>query len=93
MILCVMGAASADGINWKKTKFPLLIGKNDSANPKPNPNRMADFHRPCLRWEDNKWKLWFDYWLPGGGVCMGYAEKESDRYEMRRYKNCRIIQI
>ena len=77
MIQCVVGAASADGINWKKTKSPLLIGKNDSANPKPVPNRIADFHRPCLRWEDNKWKLWFDYWLPGKGICMGYSENSG----------------
>ena len=74
MICCVMGAISDDGIHWQKTKSPLLIGKNGSKKPKAQPNRIAAFHRPCLRWENNKWKLWFDYWLPEKGICMGYSE-------------------
>jgi len=74
MICCVMGAVSSDGIHWKKTKQPLLIRKKDEMNPKSQPDRIGDFHRPCLRWDDNKWKLWFDYWLPEKGICMGYAE-------------------
>ena len=77
MVQCVMGAVSKDGIQWTKTKDPLLIRKEDTANPKPEPGRMGDFHRPCLRWENDRWKLWFDYWLPGSGVCMGYAENEK----------------
>jgi hypothetical protein len=74
MVLCVMGAVSDDGIAWKKTEQPLLIHAEDTADPKPSPGRIGDFHRPCLRWEGGKWRLWFDYWLPGKGVCMGYAE-------------------
>jgi hypothetical protein len=30
-----------------------------------------------LHWQDGKWRLWFDYWLPGKGVCMGYAENRG----------------
>jgi len=76
MVQCIMGAVSKDGIHWEKTKQPLLIRKGDSPDPKPEPDRIGDFHRPCLRWEDNRWKLWFDYWLPGSGACMGFAENE-----------------
>jgi len=73
-VQCLMGATSADGIHWKRTARPLLIHAGDTADPKPAPDRIGDFHRPSLRWEDGKWRLWFDYWIPGKGVCMGYAE-------------------
>ncbi|MEE3219228.1 MAG: hypothetical protein VX257_03145, partial [Planctomycetota bacterium] len=43
-------------------------------DPKPEPGRIGDFHRPSLHCEDGKWRLWFDYWIPGKGVCMGSAE-------------------
>lgn len=78
MVLCVMGAVSKDGIQWKKTDQPLLIREGDSATPKPEPGRIGDFHRPCLRWENSRWRLWFDYWLPGKSICMGYAENENE---------------
>jgi hypothetical protein len=74
MVQCVMGAVSDDGIFWEKTAQPLLIRQSDTADPEPQPGRIGDFHRPSLRREDGKWRLWFDYWLPGKGVCMGYAE-------------------
>lgn len=74
MVQCIMGAVSADGINWTKTKQPLLITEGDTRDPKPNPDRIGDFHRPCLHWHEGKWRLWFDYWVPGQGACMGYAE-------------------
>jgi len=78
MVQCLMGAVSADGIHWRKTDQPLLIRPEDTASPKPEPGRIGDFHRPSLRWEGGKWRLWFDYWLPGKGVCMGYAENTGD---------------
>lgn len=78
MVQCVMGATSEDGIHWAKTETPLLIRAGDSAKPRPEPDRIGDFHRPCLRWEDGRWRLWFDYWLPGQGVCMGYSESSGD---------------
>jgi len=74
MVQCLMGATSKDGIRWTKTDVPLLIRAGDSADPKPEPERIGDFHRPSLHWDDGKWRLWFDYWLPGKGTCMGYAE-------------------
>jgi hypothetical protein len=78
MVQCVMGAVSEDGIRWEKTEQPLLIRVGDEDNPEPEPRRIGDFHRPCLRWEAGKWRLWFDYWLPGKGVCMGYSENGGD---------------
>jgi hypothetical protein len=63
---------------WKKAEQPLLIHAKDTADPKPSPGRIGDFHLPCLRREDGKWRLWFDYWLPGKGVCMGYAENGGE---------------
>jgi hypothetical protein len=78
MVQCVMGAVSDDGIHWSSTNQPLLIRAADRPNPKPDPTRIGDFHRPSLQWQDGKWKLWFDYWLPGKGVCMGYAENTGE---------------
>jgi len=78
MVQCVMGAVSKDGVHWQKTDRPLLIRADDTADPKPAPGRIGDFHRPSLRWDDGKWRLWFDYWLPEKGVCMGYAENGGD---------------
>ncbi|PHR98979.1 MAG: hypothetical protein COA78_25510 [Blastopirellula sp.] len=77
MVQCVMGAVSEDGIHWNKTDRPLLIRAEDTADPKPDPTRIGDFHRPSLMWNEGKWQLWFDYWLSGTGVCMGYAENKG----------------
>jgi hypothetical protein len=55
----------------------LLIRAEDSDDPNPDPDRIGDFHRPSLHWQEGKWQLWFDYWLPGRGVCMGYAENKD----------------
>jgi len=78
MVQCVMGATSTDGLHWAKTDQPLLLRPGDTAAPKPEPDRVGDFHRPGLRREGDKWRLWFDYWLPGQGVCMGHAENTGD---------------
>jgi predicted GH43/DUF377 family glycosyl hydrolase len=78
MVQSVMGAVSDDGIRWKSTHQPLLIRAADTPNPEPDSARIGDFHRPSLQWQDGKWKLWFDYWLPGKGVCMGHAENTGE---------------
>jgi hypothetical protein len=78
MVLCVMGATSGDGIHWRKTDAPLLIRAKDTATPRPTSDRIGDFHRPCLRWDNGRWRLWFDYALPGRGICMGYAENKGE---------------
>ncbi|HIE99248.1 MAG: hypothetical protein ABGZ23_16675 [Fuerstiella sp.] len=86
MVQCLMGAVSIDGINWKKTEYPLLIREGDTADPKPDPARIGDFHRPSLQQDNGIWRLWFDYWLPGKGVCMGYAENRGDFGEADGFK-------
>ena len=78
MVQCVMGATSANGIDWVKSNQPLLIRNGDTANPAPEPRRIGDFHRPSLHWDKDKWRLWFDYWHPDMGVCMGYAENKKE---------------
>jgi len=78
MLLFVRGAVSIDGIHWKKTKKTLLKAPYETPT-KANPGRVGDFHRPCLMWDDGKWKLWFDYWNDvTGTICMGYAENITD---------------
>lgn len=78
MVQCIMGGVSHDGIHWEKTTQPLLFVESDTADPQPNSLRIGDFHRPSLRREDGRWRLWFDYWIPGKGVCMGHAENEMN---------------
>ncbi len=83
MIQCVMGATSTDGINWNKTEKPLMLGESDTKYPPdPAPDRIGDFHRPCLLWDDegNKWKLYFDYrnMAMGLGSIVGLAENQGD---------------
>ncbi|MCX5759254.1 MAG: hypothetical protein NTU83_12250, partial [Candidatus Hydrogenedentes bacterium] len=77
MLLCVMGATSSDGIHWEKTAQPLLIEPKDVQDAADS-NRVCDFHRPSLMWDEGHWKLWFDYWAPTNGVCMGYAENAGE---------------
>jgi len=83
MMLSVMGATSTDGIHWIKTKKPLLKAEMDTVfPPKADQGRIGDFHRPCLLWdgEENKWKLYFDYYNAGlpGNFQMGLAENKHD---------------
>ena len=86
MVQCVMGAVSENGIQWETTDEPLLIRGQDTADPKPESGRIGDFHRPSLRRIDRKWRLWFVYWLPGKGICMGYAENGGDFTHTRDFK-------
>ncbi len=82
LVQSVMGATSVDGIHWKRTEKPLLIAKEDLNNkfpPDPAPNRIGDFHRPSLLWDEENvvWKLYFDYSL-NKGCHMGMAENKGD---------------
>lgn len=86
MVQCVMGGVSDDGIHWRKTENPILHRPEDTANPKPTPDRIGDFHRPSLHWDEGKWRLWFDYRQPGKGGCVGYAENRGDFMEQGGFK-------
>ena len=78
MLLCVMGATSEDGIHWQKTGQPLLIEPPEAQNPISGKGWTGDYHRPSLMWDQGKWRLWFDYWHPTKGICMGYAENSGE---------------
>jgi hypothetical protein len=107
MVLDIMGATSDDGIHWKKTDKPLLIKPEDRADPIPNASRIGDFNRPCLKWENNRWKMWFDYWIPGKGCCLGYSENAEafsrpgafkvqhslDKPQMTNWVNPEVIKV
>ena len=81
MLLFVRGAVSVDGIHWKKTNKTLLDASYEIPT-KPDHGRLADFHRPCLMWDDGKWKLWFDYWNDiKHEISMGYAENTGDFFK------------
>ncbi len=78
MLCCIMGATSADGIHWTKTAQPLMIEEAATAEAEDDTAHLMDYHRPSLMFEDGKWRLWFDYWCPPHGVCMGLAENTGE---------------
>lgn len=78
MLLCIMGATSKDGISWKKTDQPLLIEPPEVRQATSDVGWTGDYHRPSLLWDEEKWRLWFDYWQSSQGLSMGYAENTGD---------------
>jgi len=84
IINCVMGATSTDGINWTKTSAPILIWEKEYVegwdSKASSPPSVGAYHRPSLLWdeEEGKWKIWFDYYLPGTFLSMGYAVNNGD---------------
>ena len=73
------GAISEDGLHWEKTETTAVDSRPERRPiPKPEPDRIGDSTGPRLRWDDGRWRLGFDYWLPGQGICMGYAENRGD---------------
>lgn len=84
----VMAATSADGIRWKKSARPILIWPDEYKNrwelipgqgiSDPPKDYHGSYHRPSLMFDEGKWKVWFDYFLPGTFVSMGYAECSGD---------------
>ncbi len=83
----VMGAVSDDGIRWTKSAAPLLIWDREYEEGwevgMPCPPSTGGYHRPSLMWDnaENKWRLWFDYYLPGTFLSMGYAVNNGDFLE------------
>ncbi|MBO4327555.1 MAG: hypothetical protein J5950_09820 [Clostridia bacterium] len=80
----IMGAVSDDGIHWTKTDAPILIWDREYTEGweagTPCPPSTGGYHRPSLMWdeEEQKWKMWFDYYLPGTFLSMGYAVNSGD---------------
>ncbi len=93
-INCIMGATSTNGIDWVTSATnsgptdpnkAILIWENEQTNPYipgatwgPE-NYYGAYHRPSLILDDNKWKLWFDYYTPDSSkwLCLGYAENAN----------------
>lgn len=74
-LCCIMGAVSEDGIHWTKTDQPLLIETEGAQQSDGLTAGYMNFHRPSLHWEDERWRMWFDYWHPKlRATCMGCAE-------------------
>jgi len=82
IINCVMAAKSIDGIHWDKSEAPILIWEKEYEQKwfagDPMPSGTGSYHRPSLMFDDGKWKIWFDYFLPGTFLSMGYAENSGD---------------
>lgn len=86
LINCVLGASSRDGIHWQKTSAPIAIWKNEFTNSQEivegqavcPPDYYGSYHRPSLMFDEGKWKLWFDYYVPGTFLSMGYAENTGE---------------
>ena len=79
-LYCIMAAVSDDGLHWTKSERPILIHEPEiGVMERPeDPGYVGQFQRPSLLWDEGRWRLWFDYWLPGQGVCMGHAECAGD---------------
>jgi hypothetical protein len=78
--LCIMGAVSEDGLHWQRSQSPILARKEDyGAKPVTGGvHAFGSYHRPSLLYEEGKFRLWFDYYVPGAGISMGYAENSGD---------------
>ncbi len=98
VIACVMGARSRDGLHWQRGKKPILIWdkeyqvRMDAAGGifKTPEGYQGSYHRPSLMYDDGRWKLWFDYMLPGTFVALGYAENRGDFLDPKQWRvlNC-----
>jgi len=84
---CIMGATSNDGINWVRSKMPLLIWEGEYGidenitRSATNDTYFGMYQRPSIMYDDGKWKIWFDYWAgynSGNGTSIGYAENVGD---------------
>jgi hypothetical protein len=80
-ISCIMGAISDDGINWTRSEAPILIYEPEIGilNDYDNPAYLGNFHRPSLMYDEDRWRMWFDYWESGPyGMSMAHAENFGD---------------
>lgn len=87
LVSCVMGATSPDGIHWQKSPAPLLVWDREYENRwelipgqgvgSPPAEYYGSYHRPSLLFDEGRWRLWFDYFVPGTFVSMGYAENHG----------------
>jgi hypothetical protein len=77
----IMGATSPDGIHWTRSASPLLLYQPEVGQPNDyaSPSYMGDFARPSLMYDEDRWRLWFDYWQSGPlGAGLAHAENHGD---------------
>lgn len=81
-LLCIMGAASDDGVTWTRSRSPILAHAGDFGAPNVSgaeAHMHGSYHRPSLLHEGGRFRLWFDYWAGDRDGCsMGYAECRGD---------------
>ena len=90
IVNCIMGAVSDDLIHWTKSEEPILIWDKEYELgweiEQPKPHNYGGYHRPSLIFDEEKWKLWFDYYLDGTFLSMGYAENQEDFLDPSGYR-------
>lgn len=81
-LLCIMGAVSEDGLNWRRSAKPILVHEADYGSPHVpggEAHLYGSYHRPSLLHEGGRFRMWFDYWAGDRDGCsMGYAECRGD---------------
>jgi len=87
LVSCVMAATSTDGLHWKKSEKPIALWSKEYADPwylvdgkvgDPPPGHMGSYHRPALMYDSGRWRLWFDYYLPGTFLSLGVMENTAE---------------
>lgn len=88
-ISVIMGAVSKNGLEWIKSKEPILmyepqwgqspIKKDDYMH------ELGSYHRPSLMIEDGKFKIWFDAYVKNG-FDMLYAENSANFMDQNDWK-------
>lgn len=90
VVYCVHFAKSADGLTWSKAAAPPLLHAPPGSRPKypaldpPFNGSYPYFARPSLMYDEGRWRLWFDYLYPPGG--MGHAECVGDPMDANCWK-------
>jgi hypothetical protein len=89
-LLCIMGAASDDGLQWTRSAGPILMHADDFGAPNVRGGEAhlyGSYHRPSLLYEGGRFRLWFDYWAGDrDGTSMGYAECRGSFLEPTDWK-------
>ena len=90
VVYCVHMARSSDGIRWRKaTRPPLLYAPAKDrlrfpALAPPFHGSYPYYARPSLMRDGERWRLWFDYLYPPGG--MGHATCDGEPMDSSCWK-------
>jgi len=88
-ISVIMGAISKDGLEWIKSKKPILIYEpqwgQSPINNGDYMHELGSYHRPSLMVEDDKFKIWFDGYVKNS-FDMLYGENDSNFMDNNDWK-------